>query len=67
VTYYILFFIHLGSRKIHMAGITPHPTEAWMMQVARKRDHGGVGFSVSRALLIHDRDGKVLPGVSTDH
>src|SRR6201982_3537162 len=35
VTYYVLFFLHLGSRKIHVAGITPHPTEAWMVQAAR--------------------------------
>jgi hypothetical protein len=28
-------FIHLSSRKVHVAGITPHPNEAWMIQVAR--------------------------------
>jgi putative transposase len=31
VTYYVLFFIHLGSRKVHIAGVTPHPNEAWMV------------------------------------
>lgn len=35
VTYYVLFFIHLASRKVHVAGITPHPDERWMVQVAR--------------------------------
>src|SRR5205085_310043 len=25
VTYYVLFFIHLGSRRVQMAGVTPHP------------------------------------------
>ena len=35
VTYYVLFFLHLGSRKLHVAGVTPHPDEAWMVQVAR--------------------------------
>ena len=25
VTYYILFFIHLGTRQVHVAGVTPHP------------------------------------------
>src|SRR3989449_7347889 len=30
VTYYVLFFIHLESREIHVAGITSHPNEAWM-------------------------------------
>ncbi|MCZ6760013.1 MAG: hypothetical protein O7D29_06525 [Gemmatimonadetes bacterium] len=35
VTYYVLFFIHLASRRVHVAGITPHPKEAWMVQAAR--------------------------------
>ena len=35
MTYSVLFFIHLGSRQVHIAGITPHPHEAWMVQVAR--------------------------------
>ena len=25
VTYYVLFFIHRGSRQVHVAGVTPHP------------------------------------------
>src|SRR5207249_860350 len=35
VTYYVLFFIHLGSRKVHIAGMTPHPNAAWMVQLVR--------------------------------
>jgi len=27
VTYYVLFFIHLDSRKVEVAGFTPHPNE----------------------------------------
>ncbi|MCP4083084.1 MAG: helix-turn-helix domain-containing protein [Planctomycetaceae bacterium] len=27
VTYYVLFFIHLESRRVEVAGITPHPNE----------------------------------------
>ncbi len=34
VTYYVLFFIHLATRRVHIAGITPHPNEPWMIQVA---------------------------------
>jgi putative transposase len=44
VTYYVLFFIHLGSRKIHIAGVTPHPNEAWMVQVARNVTMEDWGF-----------------------
>ncbi len=35
VTYYVLFFIHLKSRRVEVAGITPHPNQAWMKQIAR--------------------------------
>ena len=35
VTFYVLFFIHLESRKVELAGITPHPDERWMQQIAR--------------------------------
>jgi hypothetical protein len=35
VTYYILFFIHLESRRVRLAGITRHPYQAWMQQMAR--------------------------------
>src|SRR3989442_8736800 len=30
VTYYVLFFIHLESREIHVAAVTPHPNAAWV-------------------------------------
>ena len=35
VTYYVLFFLHLETRRVSLAGITPHPTEEWMTQMAR--------------------------------
>ena len=35
VTYYILFFIDIASRTVHIAGITPHPDNRWMTQIAR--------------------------------
>ena len=58
VTYYVLFFIHLSSRQIHIAGITPHPNEAWMVQVARNVTMAEWGFLSPGQYLIHDRDGK---------
>ena len=61
VTYYVLFFIHLGSRKIHSAGVTPHPNEAWMVQVARNVTMEAWGFLSPGQYLIHDRDGKYCP------
>ncbi len=58
VTYDVLFFIHLGSRKVHIAGMTPHPNEAWMIQVARNVTMEEWGFLSPGQYLIHDRDGK---------
>ena len=54
---YVLFFLHLGSRQLHVAGVTPHPNAARMVQVAR-RDDGGGGFLAPGQYLIHDRDTK---------
>jgi transposase InsO family protein len=58
VTYYILFFIHLGSRQVHVAGVTPRPNEAWMVQIARNVTMEEWGFLEPGQYLIHDRDTK---------
>ena len=61
VTYSVLFFIHLGSRKVHIAGVTPHPNQAWMMQIARNVTMEEWGCLAPGQYLIHDRDGKFCP------
>jgi integrase len=43
VTYYVLFFIHLESRRVDIAGITIHPDEPWMRQIARNVTMEGCG------------------------
>jgi len=58
VTYYVLFFIHLESRKVEIAGVTPHPNEAWMKQIARNVTMDEWGFLGNCRYLIHDRDTK---------
>src|SRR4051794_20714303 len=30
LTYYVLFFLHLETRRITLAGITRHPTQTWI-------------------------------------
>ncbi len=34
VTYYLLFVIELKTRRVHFAGCTSNPNEAWMQQIA---------------------------------
>jgi hypothetical protein len=42
VTYYVLFFIHLESRKVSIAGITDHPeARAALSFLTIRRSHAG--------------------------
>ncbi len=58
ITYYVLFFIYVGSRKVHIAGMTPNPCEIWMKQIARNITMADWGFLSGCNYLIHDRDTK---------
>ena len=58
VTYYVLFFIHLESRRVDIAGITVHPDERWMKQIARNMTMEGCGALRDCRYLLHDRDTK---------
>jgi putative transposase len=53
---YVLFFIELESRRVHLAGCTTNPTGAWVTQQARNLSFTGI-FERIR-FLIHDRDSK---------
>ena len=57
-TYYVLFFIHLESRRVSLAGLTKHPTAEWMLQMARHATDDGFGFLRGVRYLLHDRDTK---------
>jgi putative transposase len=58
VTYYVLFFIHLESRRVAIAGITVHPNEAWMKQIARNATMEDCDALRDCRYLLHDRDNK---------
>jgi len=57
ITYYVLFFIHIGSRKIVISGITAHPDGEWMAQAAKNLT-GWDGALEHARYIIHDRDTK---------
>ena len=58
VTYYVLFFLHLETRRISLAGITRHPTEEWMTQMARNAVDEESGYLRQHRYVLHDRDTK---------
>jgi len=35
VTFYVLFFIHIGSRRVRISGMTVHPNAMWVEQQAQ--------------------------------
>ena len=56
--YYVLLFIELQSRRVHLAGCSAHPNAGWVVQQARN-----LNFSATLGdtrLLIHDRDSKFV-------
>ena len=55
---YVLFFIELGSRRVHAAGCTPNPSAAWVTQQARQLSWTLAERSEPLRSLIRDRDQK---------
>jgi putative transposase len=55
---YVLFFIELGSRRVHLAGCTANPTGAWVTQQARQFAWTLQERPRSFRFLIRDRDSK---------
>jgi putative transposase len=65
-TIYVLFFIELHTRRVHLAGCTSQPTSAWVTQQARQLTwelHDTT--QPSKLYLIHDRDTKFTASFDT--
>src|SRR5262249_12697072 len=53
---YVLFFLHAGSRKVFIAGVTAHPDAAWVVQQARNLALHLDEMGQKATHLLRDRD-----------
>src|SRR5947207_4523669 len=56
--FYVLCFIELATRRVHLAGITSNPDGPWVTQQARNLLMHLDDVGVEARFLIRDRDGK---------
>jgi hypothetical protein len=57
-TYYVMFFIELGTRRVHLGSMTKNPDSAWVTQQARNVSGDLMEEGTSPRFLIRDRDAK---------
>jgi putative transposase len=60
VDVYVLFFIHVGSRRVHIAGVTAHPDGRWVAQQARNVAMHFAEQPERPRFLLRDRDSKFV-------
>ena len=61
VTFYLLFVMEVGTRRVHFAGCSTNPDELWMKQIARNLTDVFDGFLNRKRYVLMDRDGKFCP------
>ena len=58
VDVFVLFFIHVETRRVHVAGITVNPDESWVVQQARNMSMVFAEQATPPKYLILDMDSK---------
>ena len=61
VTYYVFVVMELATRRVQVAGITPHPMAAFMQQCARQLTDPFDGFLLGKRYLLHDAEAFAHP------
>jgi len=64
-TLYVLIFIEIGCRRVHFAGCTAHPDNAWVTQQARQLMWDLDEREPAIRFLIRDNDKKFTPASDT--
>ncbi len=59
---YVLFFIEIDSRRVHLSGITASPVGEWVVQQARRLSFALAERACPAKFLIRDRDTKFTAG-----
>ncbi len=60
-TFHVLFFLHVQTRKVYIAGVTTQPSQAWTLEQTQRAELPFGGTKDRSALLIRDRDKKYSP------
>jgi len=69
ITYqFVLFAIEHDTRRVHLPGVSEHPTDAWLSNLIRSATMDGEPLA-ERRFWIHDNDSKfqTLPGILASH
>jgi putative transposase len=61
VDVFVLFFLHIGSRRVVVAGLTARPDRAWVVQQARNFLLQTAEGADRPGYLLRDYDGKFVP------
>jgi putative transposase len=62
VDLYLLFFVHVGTRRVIAAGVTANPDAAWVSQQARNASMAMADLGLPPRLLLIDHDTKFVGG-----